>query len=62
MDLQDSTSDKETPPVKREDESHITSEVPVRKKACIICLGMAGSGKTTFVQVSRSARRGKLEE
>ena len=42
-------------------ECHVSSsgvEVPLRdhsslenKPTCIICLGMAGSGKTTFVQV-----------
>ena len=26
---------------------------PVDKPTCLICLGMAGSGKTTFVQVSK---------
>lgn len=26
---------------------------PADKPTCLICLGMAGSGKTTFVQVSK---------
>lgn len=28
------------------------------KPTCIICLGMAGSGKTTFVQVARDSKEG----
>lgn len=27
------------------------TESPQEKPTCILCLGMAGSGKTTFVQV-----------
>lgn len=27
---------------------------PLKKSVCVICIGMAGSGKTTFVQVCQS--------
>ena len=32
--------------------SHIMSDPTGNKPTCIVCLGMAGSGKTTFMQVS----------
>ena len=35
-------------------EGESTSDNSYHKRACIICLGMAGSGKTTFMQVGRS--------
>ena len=55
MDLQGSSTDKEPTTVKTGTEGPSTSNVAGKKRACIICLGMAGSGKTTFVQVSHKA-------
>ena len=33
--------------------SHIKGGPTGNKPTCVVCLGMAGSGKTTFMQVSR---------
>ena len=36
-----------------EPETMPLSEIPLAERpTCVICLGMAGSGKTTFVQVN----------
>ena len=57
MDLQGSSTDKEPTTVKDKAEGSSTSNVAGKKRACIICLGMAGSGKTTFVQVSQACTK-----
>ena len=38
----------------------VGAESQKEKPICILCLGMAGSGKTTFVQVFSNRFRGQL--
>ena len=49
MDITDSPSTSEQA---SEAPSNGNREQTANKPTCIICLGMAGSGKTTFMQVS----------